>query len=58
MSEINFLIDDTDPRVLYIVCLLCKHLTCVDRDSRLHIEGLCTSCSQRTDIIAEGLGKQ
>lgn len=54
----NELIDDTDPRVINIICLLCLRLVCVARGSRLHIEGLCTSCSHRTDIIAEGFGKQ
>lgn len=42
-----------DPNVVFIICLVCRGLVAVGRDSRLHKEGLCDRCSRQTDIVAD-----
>lgn len=51
-------IDETDPRIKRIICLICKRMIWVERGSRLDHEGMCQGCSVRSDIIAAGLGLQ
>jgi len=51
-------IDDTDPRIKRIICLMCKRLLFVERGSRLDKECMCDRCSHTTDLIAGAIGVQ
>jgi hypothetical protein len=51
-------IDDTDPRIKKIACLLCQRLLFVERGSQCDKEGMCQSCSMKSDLIAASLPLQ
>ena len=51
-------IDDTDPRIKRIICIMCKRMLFVERGSCLDTECMCDRCSRITDVIAETIGTQ